>query len=173
MKTTTFIRLSFLCAILFLASCNSKEITEDVPVYQSSLVDVDALSDNLVSTKKSNAEKKFVSFLSDFFVKTAQSGNIASLEKLIHPRYGIFIVDKPASFAIINRFESFEEIINNFPYFENHLQGLACKLPIADELPKFDCKNFDKQGCFYLKLEGSNTISNKIRRIFSAFKKAR
>lgn len=167
MRTTTFfLRLSLFCAILFSVSCTSKEINDDAPVYQSAIINVNTISENL--TKEYKTERKFALFLRDFFVKTAQSGNIESLEELVHPDYGIFIVDKPTSFAIINRFESLEEIINNFPYFTNHLQGLTCNSPKAGELPKFDCKDFNKQGCFYLKLKNANTITNKIKRIESS-----
>lgn len=161
MQTATFIRFSLFCAILFSVSCSSNKTSDDTPIYQSSVANLNTQFNNQLP----KTEEKFALFLRDFFIKSAQSGNSTSLEEFIHPDYGIFIVDKPSSFAIINRFTSFEEIINNFPYFANHLQGLSCQTPMASELPKFDCKNFDKQGCFYLKLKDSNTISAKIKKI--------
>jgi hypothetical protein len=97
----------------------------------------------------------FDEFLERFIIAFNEK-NTAEINKCIIGEYGLFVLDNPGAFAIVEHFKSFDDIMKlDYEYNIGFLK--ACKVDCKfteGTIPVYNCGNekmegWDKNGCFY------------------------
>lgn len=107
------------------------------------------------STTKNEFEKTLDKFLN------VSSDN--ELKEYIHPQLGFYVSHKPAAISIVEHFKDLEEVYEQLPHLETYFKKFNGKNPKNEEIPKFDCEAFSKEGTFYQKIASFDEIEKGIQ----------
>jgi hypothetical protein len=140
------------CAInLSLSSCSdTAESWENINSEKVVL----AASTTTSSTKKNEFEKvleKFLALPSD-----------SQLKEYIHPQLGLYVNHKPGAVSVVEHFKDLDELYEQLPHLEPYFKKFNGKNPKNEEIPKFDCEAFSKEGTFYQTTSSFNEIEKGI-----------
>ncbi|WP_291728350.1 hypothetical protein [Bernardetia sp.] len=101
----------------------------------------------LAASNSSNMSKQhdFENALEDFLDIPSDH----QLKKYIHPQFGFYINHKPSAISIVEHFNNLEEVYEQLPHLEAYFKKFNGQNPKNEEIPKFDCEMFSKEGTFY------------------------
>lgn len=97
----------------------------------------------------------FNEFLERFILAFSEK-NAAIIDKYINSEFGLFVLDNPGAFAIVEHFKSFDDIMKlDYEYNIGFLKvcKVNCKFT-KGTIPEYNCGNeemegWNKNGCFY------------------------
>ncbi len=122
-----------------------------------------------ISNTQDNNVEPFKDIL-DKFIKAFNEKNISEINKYIYSEYGLFVLDNPGAFGVVERFNSFDDIMNL--NFDSNI-GLLKKCTVGcnfnkGTIPYYNCGNdgpegWNKEGCFYDKHK--TTLITKIYKL--------
>lgn len=143
---------SIFCAITILSFSSCSDTSwEDI---NSEKVLLAASSSSINSVKKNEFEQ----VLSEFLAISSDN----QLKEYVHPQLGFYINHKPAAISIVEHFKSLDEVYEQLPHLEAYFKKFNGKNPKKEEIPKFDCESFSKQGTFYQTTSSFNEIEKGI-----------
>lgn len=154
-KLRSFIRsYSFtLCAISILALSSCSDTTDNWEQMSSEKVLLAASSSPNLSQKN-----EFEQVLNEFLAISSDT----QLKEYIHPQLGFYINHKPGAISIVEHFKDLDEVYEQLPHLESYFKKFNGKKPQKEEMPKFDCESFSKQGTFYQTTSSFNEIEKGI-----------
>ncbi|WP_375560787.1 hypothetical protein ACE193_24345 [Bernardetia sp. OM2101] len=153
-KLRSFIRSSFFifCAISTLSLSSCSDTIDSWEQVDSEKVLLAASSSN--SLQKNEFERVLTKFLA------IPSDN--ELKEYIHPKLGFYINHKPGAVSIVEHFQDLDEVYEQLPHLESYFKKFNGKNPKKEEMPRFDCESFSKQGTFYQTTSSFNEIEKGI-----------
>ena len=108
-----------------------------------------------ITNPQTNKVEPFKEFL-DKFIKVFNEKNTTEINKYIYSDFGLFVLDNPGAFWVVERFNSFSEIMNlNFDYNIGSLKNCTVDCNFnKGSIPYYNCDNesqegWNKEGCFY------------------------
>lgn len=116
--------------------------------------------DKKISKPNSSTDRElFASRLGDF-LQAWEGGNATKLSSFIDPQRGFYFINRPGAIDAVDHGKSFEEVFKKAytPYTAQMLKDASCE-PQFEELPKFDCDGFSKNGCFVVQTNSYNRAS--------------
>ncbi|MDB4285979.1 hypothetical protein N9933_01595 [bacterium] len=90
-----------------------------------------------------------------------KKSNLAEADKCIHPGTGVIYLTKSGAFDAIYVCKTLADIPQYSPWMKESLKEIRCKIQL-ETVPKFDCEDFSKAGCFLDKTNNYNRISSVI-----------
>jgi len=111
------------------------------------------------SESKSNQKNEFEKALEEFLAISSDN----ELEEYIHPQLGFYINHKPGAISIVEHFTDLDELYEQLPHLESYFKKFNGKNPKNEEMPKFDCEIFSKEGTFYQTISSFNEIEKGIQ----------
>jgi hypothetical protein len=103
-------------------------------------------------------KNEFEQVLNEFLAVPSDS----QLKQYIHPQLGFYINHKPGAISIVEHFKDLDEVYEQLPHLESYFKKFNGKNPKKEEIPRFDCESFSKQGTFYQTTSSFNEIEKGI-----------
>jgi hypothetical protein len=110
------------------------------------------------SSPNSSQKNEFEQVLNEFLAIPSDT----QLKEYIHPQLGFYINHKPGAVSIVEHFKDLDEVYEQLPHLESYFKKFSGKKPSKEEMPKFDCESFSKQGTFYQTTSSFNEIEKGI-----------
>ena len=114
----------------------------------------------------------FASFFTSGIGSANKTQTLNSIDGMIDPTLGAYLIYKPGAMSTPVRFTSVEELKSIFSSIDEALALIDCK-PVEGELPYYDCDSFDKEGCYYKNTSNGNALQDYMKQmeemLFSEF----
>lgn len=142
------------CAISLLSFSSCSDTNDNWGEIDSEKVLLAASSTSINSIEENKFEKALEEFLA------IPSDN--ELKAYIHPQLGLYINHKASATSIVEHFKDLEEVYEQLPHLKSYFKKINGKNPKNEEIPKFDCEAFSKEGTFYQTISSFNEIEKGI-----------
>jgi hypothetical protein len=144
--------LSIFCVISILAFSSCSDTNDNWEQIASDKVLMAASASSVNTNEFENALEEFLNISSD-----------NALKEYIHPQLGFYINHKPGAVSVVEHFKDLDELYEQLPHLESYFKKFNGKKPKNEEIPRFDCEAFSKQGTFYQTTSSFDEIEKGIQ----------